>query len=59
MERYDKKIGLPEIGFSPDADYPVINTEKGILHAKMHARFSPDAYTLSVEGGTRPNVVVR
>lgn len=57
MERYDKKIGLPEIGFSPDADYPVINTEKGILHAKMHARFSPDAYTLSVEGGTRPNVV--
>ena len=57
MEHYDKKIGLPEIGFSPDADYPVINTEKGILHAKMHARFSPDAYTLSVEGGTRPNVV--
>ena len=32
IEHYKKCASLPEEGFSPDADFPVIYAEKGILH---------------------------
>ena len=35
MEYYAQKVGMPDMGFSPDADYPIINTEKGIYHAQL------------------------
>ena len=46
--------------FSPDADFPVINTEKGSLHSPFTAQFSagetlPRIY--SVECGVKVNVV--
>lgn len=34
---YDEKVGLPALGFSPDAEFPVINTEKGILQMEARA----------------------
>ncbi|MCL2810966.1 MAG: dipeptidase PepV [Clostridia bacterium] len=43
MDYYKKKIGLPDVGFSPDAGYPLINTEKGICRLIL-------ALTLPVEG---------
>ena len=53
---YDRKIGLPAVGFSPDAEFPVINTEKGIL--QMEARADMRCETIvSIQSGTRPNVV--
>lgn len=57
IDHYQEKIGMPEVGFSPDADYPIINTEKGIYHSALQAKISKGAYTLSVAGGSRPNVV--
>ena len=57
---YDRKIGLPARGFSPDAEFPVINTEKGILQMEVSGALDSAAGTyvlLSVQSGTRPNVV--
>lgn len=61
MNFYKKHEKLPNIAFSPDGEYPVINTEKGLLHFEI----SLEAGTSSEEGiniisfdsGTRPNVV--
>ena len=53
---YDKAIGLPAVGFSPGAEFPVINTEKGILQMRLHAPLTCDRL-VSIQAGTRPNVV--
>lgn len=56
IDHYDKVVGLPEVGFSPDADYPIINTEKGIYHATLTRKTGLD--NISISGGERPNVVM-
>ena len=56
LEYYEEKIGLPDVGFSPDAEFPLINTEKGIMQMKLNAQVE-DARLLSIACGTRPNVV--
>ena len=56
LEYYEKKIGLPAMGFSPDADFPVINTEKGIMGMTLKAP-STDERILALCAGTRQNVV--
>ena len=57
IDHYDKVIGLPEVGFSPDADYPIINTEKGIYHGDFTFIAEFDGYEVEICGGERPNVV--
>ena len=56
LHYYEEKIGLPDMGFSPDANFPLINTEKGITSLKLHAPMT-DARLISVASGTRSNVV--
>ena len=56
LEYYDHKIGLPERGFSPDANFPLINTEKGGLKLALHAALD-DARLIEIASGTRVNVV--
>lgn len=56
LEHYEEKIGLPAKGFSPDANFPLINTEKGIMGMTLHAPME-DARLISIECGTRSNVV--
>lgn len=56
LEYYDKKIGLPAMGFSPDANFPLINTEKGIMAMTLHAPVD-DERLVSIACGTRSNVV--
>ena len=46
---------MPEIGFSPDADFPVIYAEKGIMHLKFTFPEKGDFSTLI--GGNAPNMV--
>ncbi|MBQ7488140.1 MAG: dipeptidase PepV [Clostridia bacterium] len=53
---YEKNIGLPDMGFSPDANFPMINTEKGITAMQLDAAMD-DARLISIESGTRSNVV--
>jgi len=58
MDYYLKKEEVPQIGFAPDAEFPVIHAEKGILHlelSKSHATSFP--HLVRVQGGERPNVV--
>ena len=49
----------PVMGFTPDAEYPVINGEKGIINITFSRTYhqSGDLKLLSIHGGTAPNVV--
>lgn len=59
MDHYMKVVGKPELGFAPDAEFPVINSEKGILMVELSGKLqSPEGITLSeFRGGNRPNMV--
>lgn len=61
MDFYKKHETLPDIAFSPDGEYPVINAEKGLLHIQLSAngkRTSDDGlFIRSISAGTRANVV--
>ena len=50
---------IPVMGFTPDAEYPVINGEKGIINAYCSRSFSQSGALklLSLKGGTASNVV--
>ncbi len=49
-----KSLGvMPKTGFSPDADFPVIYAEKGIVHAE----FEFDCKNLEISGGNASNMV--
>ena len=56
LHYYEEKIGLPDVGFSPDASFPLINTEKGITSLQLHAPMTDDRL-VSIASGTRSNVV--
>ena len=53
---YEKKVGLPAMGFSPDANFPLINTEKGITAMELVAPMT-DPRLIELSSGTRCNVV--
>lgn len=50
---------LPVAGFTPDAMYPLINAEKGILHTNFSSELGQGGSTplLRLSGGTAGNVV--
>ena len=54
MKHYGEVAKMPDIAFSPDGEYPVVNSEKAIVHASYRKPFKS---ALRIEGGTRPNVV--
>ena len=55
IRHYKQVAEMPDEGFSPDADFPVIYAEKGICHVKL--RFAADPAILSFSAGDRPNMV--
>ena len=61
MKRY-VELGeeLPAAGFTPDADYPIINAEKGIVTATVSLPFAPsgDMKITALSGGVAANVVM-
>lgn len=62
MEAYRKACDPPDLGFTPDADFPVIRGEKGIMVfdiAKKFSRIGADAglRLIKLEGGTAVNMV--
>lgn len=55
---YKEHCDMPRSGFSPDASYPVINTEKGLLVVEMHAPAAQDGLKVKkIAVGERHNVV--
>ena len=62
IARYLKTEEHPACSFSPDANFPLINAEKGILRGYIEKTFLPAAETpglrlKSIKGGSRYNVV--
>ena len=61
MDYYLENEEQPDFGFSPDADFPVINGEKGILVfdiAKKFGKTTQQGLELrSIRGGRAPNMV--
>lgn len=56
IEHYNQVAKMPEEGFTPDADFPVIYAEKGILH--FTAKFAiEDAPMYKLNAGERVNMV--
>ncbi len=56
IEHYKKVAVMPEEGFTPDADFPVIYAEKGILH--FTAKFPLNEAPMSaLNAGERVNMV--
>jgi len=56
MELYKSREELPTMGFTPDADFPAVYGEKGILILELCARASSLGIG-DVSGGTAHNVV--
>ncbi len=58
MEYYAKHADMPAFGFSPDASYPVINTEKGRAELFLTAPLPKKGLEiLHLQGGERANVI--
>ncbi|MDR0426862.1 MAG: Sapep family Mn(2+)-dependent dipeptidase [Clostridiales bacterium] len=59
LKRYREYGEIPVVSIVPDADFPVINSEKGILHLALDIP-ADDAFLADIaglSGGERPNVV--
>ncbi len=64
MSHYFKHAEMPTCGFSPDADFPIINSEMGILIFNLEKRFAAPAAdccgglkVISMKGGSKVNMV--
>ncbi|MGB2991148.1 MAG: dipeptidase PepV [Paenisporosarcina sp.] len=58
VERYFEKEEMPHIGFAPDADFPIINAEKGIAILRFTTtKLDEDEQLHSFQAGTRTNMV--
>ena len=58
MAYYAEHVGLPEVGFSPDASFPLINTEKAMLHMNFTAPVAKDGLQVKqMFTGERTNVI--
>lgn len=61
IEHYLKYEKPPVAGFTPDAQYPIINGEKGIttfdLVKNLDTKQSGDVKIVYIKGGQRPNMV--
>ena len=55
IKYYKAHAVMPEEGFSPDADFPVIYAEKGILHIKL--KFTAGGSFTGLKGGEYANMV--
>ncbi|WP_191560555.1 dipeptidase PepV [Metabacillus idriensis] len=62
VDHYFKHEEMPGMGFAPDADFPIINAEKGIIDAKLSFSFNKigsnkGTKLLSFQSGRRFNMV--
>lgn len=59
VQYYAEHDEMPTAGFTPDAEYPIINGEKGIVNCtlKKSLTFSGGIMLMWIKGGTAANVV--
>lgn len=55
----EKGEEMPTAGFTPDAEYPIINGEKGIVNYKYRRKLNQQGEIIlkAIKGGIAPNVV--
>lgn len=58
IEHYFKNHPMPEIGFAPDADFPLIYGEKGMIHGFIEGNGFIDEDVIYLKGGNRFNIVI-
>lgn len=56
IDHYKQCAEMPKVGFTPDADFPVIYAEKGILHVKFYFPWKTQPFT-ALYGGKGVNMV--
>ncbi len=56
IDHYNEVATMPEEGFTPDADFPVIYAEKGILHFTAHFEINNAPFS-ALRAGERVNMV--
>lgn len=56
MKYYKQHAEVPQMGFVPDADFPVIYGEKGGAHVSLHS--NDHTVIKKLDAGTRPNIVI-
>ncbi len=56
IEHYNQVAEMPEEGFTPDADFPVIYAEKGILHFTLSCPIN-EAPMSALNAGERVNMI--
>ncbi|MBE6870611.1 MAG: M20 family metallopeptidase [Ruminococcaceae bacterium] len=56
MAYYVKHAKMPKMGFSPDADFPVCNAEKGLIHLVLEKK-NVSFGGVTVNGGERVNII--
>lgn len=56
IDHYNEVAKMPDVGISPDANFPVIYAEKGILHVKLQFA-AENAPFKGLTGGDRANMV--
>lgn len=56
MEYYESKQPFPEMVFTPDGSFPVLNCEKGMVHLTFSAEFSDDKIA-EIKGGSVINAI--
>lgn len=59
MTHYLKTEEIPDFGFSPDAEFPIINGEKGNMVMNIHTKGANDGdmQLIKFNAGMRPNMV--
>ena len=57
IDRYKKTEKMPDIAFSPDAEYPVVFGEKGLLKVKISGKETSMPEDFSFDGGKVINIV--
>ena len=57
VAHYFSREPLPDYGFSPDAAYPLLNREKGIVHVFLRGPRGAGAGVRSLQGGLAFNMV--
>lgn len=57
MDYYTKHGPLPDLGFTPDAEFPLVYGEKGLLHVDLETE--QPTKIKSFHAGTRPNIVIQ
>lgn len=58
LEKYLESEKAPKAGFTPDAGFPVINAEKGIVNVEISKKINTgNVEFISLSGGSAPNMV--